>query len=465
MIESNELIRIAAAAIKGEISPEDEKEAEQIIKWQQQTLAEAKANPTPLKAAVAELEHYLDTCLIEPNNATARMYASEMLTQMPEKWQVFKTVEDWIISINYIIQRAPVYTADLSKQVFFPMSKLFVFYMFTPSGSVLFRMDDFNLRITAVLNEWSEYLDSADSREVLNPNQHVPATEGWLSPASQEQFCLQQSVNYQYRDDPEKPYWNFSSFNDFFHRQLDLAKYRPVGKNEDPIGIDTAIVSANDGTVYRISRDVKYCNTFWLKGQEYSLFDMLGGAVDAQGQVTPKEIIEDFVGGDVLQSFLSGSDYHRWHAPVSGTVIESRRINGMTFSELLSEGLDLSAGTKSQGYEAMVNTRGLVIIDSPSLGKVAVIPIGITEISSVNISVKKGETVTKGEELGYFSYGGSSLALVFEPGMINKFIAEEPKDNVESCVSCKTTECCKAESGCLLVRSTVAIANVKSGQS
>ena len=82
----------------------------------------------------------------------------------------------------------------------------------------------------------------------------------------------------------------------------------------------------------------------------------------------------------------------------------------------------------SLGYEASVNTRGLVYIQSPDpvIGMVCVIPIGITEISSISIKVKPGTRVKKGEELGNFSYGGSTLAIVFQPGSIDHFTVKPP---------------------------------------
>jgi phosphatidylserine decarboxylase len=134
-------------------------------------------------------------------------------------------------------------------------------------------------------------------------------------------------------------------------------------------------------------------------------------------------LTERLVGGDVLQSFLSGADYHRWRSPISGTVREARVVDGLMFSDAESAGKDTTAGTYSQGYEASVNTRGLVFIESPveTIGMVCVIPIGITEISSVTIKVREGDQVEKGDELGWFSYGGSTLALVFQKGAIKRF--------------------------------------------
>jgi phosphatidylserine decarboxylase len=102
------------------------------------------------------------------------------------------------------------------------------------------------------------------------------------------------------------------------------------------------------------------------------------------------------------------------------------------FSDAESAGADPTAATYSQGYEASVNTRALVFIESPDpvLGMVCVIPIGITEISSVVIAVEEGAKVRKGDELGYFSYGGSGMCLVFQPGAIDQFtVPNRPAGN------------------------------------
>jgi phosphatidylserine decarboxylase len=75
-----------------------------------------------------------------------------------------------------------------------------------------------------------------------------------------------------------------------------------------------------------------------------------------------------------------------------------------------------------------LNTRGLVFIESddPTIGMVCVMPIGITEISSVRISVSHGQRIEKGQELGYFSYGGSSMCLLFQRGAIREFTMGTP---------------------------------------
>ncbi len=248
-------------------------------------------------------------------------------------------------------------------------------------------------------------MDSAASQFVLNTGK-----EGWLSPSAYKFNKLHEFII----PDKNAPHWGFASFNDYFHRQI-KPDHRPIDGPNDP----KIIVSANDGSLYKIERNVKKSDTFWIKSQPYSLSDMLDNS----------KYTDTFVGGDVFQSFLSGADYHRWRSPIDGVVKEARVVNGLMFSELRSEGYDPSAGTKSQGYEASVNTRGLVFIESddPAIGMICVIPIGITEISSISIQVKTGQRVKKGDELGYFSYGGSSMALVFQPGAIKKFTVSPSK--------------------------------------
>jgi phosphatidylserine decarboxylase len=93
------------------------------------------------------------------------------------------------------------------------------------------------------------------------------------------------------------------------------------------------IVSANDGTVYKIARKVKALDKFWLKGQPYSLINMLNNS----------EHTSRFIGGDVFQSFLSGADDHRWRSPIDGVVRQAEVVDGLMFSNAESAGFDPAA--------------------------------------------------------------------------------------------------------------------------
>jgi len=342
----------------------------------------------PAVAALAELLRV---------NGIVRMYVYEMIQQTPNP--TIHSIEELLLNLNEIITTAPAYNPNPNKINNFPVSALFTYMMMTPAGEAAFRDTTFNDAIRVILKEWCRYLDSRESLYVLNTSE-----SGWLSPAAYQSNELYQFII----PDMNDPHWGFESFNAYFHRQI-KPEARPVIAPDDP----KVIVSANDGTIYKISRNVKKLDNFWVKGQPYSLINMLNN----------DEYVESFVGGDVFQSFLSGADYHRWHAPIAGKVVKTALVEALMFSDAESAGPDPTAATYSQGYETSVNTRGLVFIqsDDPKVGLVCVMPVGITEISSVTIAVKEGQQVAKGEELGYFSYGGSSMALLFQPGVIKAF--------------------------------------------
>jgi phosphatidylserine decarboxylase len=332
-----------------------------------------------------------------------RMYVDEMIREQAPGHASVHDAEEMLATLEHIVETAPLYNPNPKKQNFFPMSSLFAYMMMTTAGYAAFRYPAINDAVNAVLAEWCRFLDSPESTYVLNTGKY-----GWLSPPAYKQYELQEFVI----PDPKAPHWGWTSYNDFFHREI-KAEARPLAGPGDP----KVVVSANDGTIYNIARKVKLLDRFWVKGQPYSLLNMLGG----EEQATP------FVGGDVFQSFLSGANYHRWHAPVAGTV-RYTRVDALTFTEAESAGPDPGAGILSLGYETATNTRGLVFIDADDkkIGTVCVMPIGITEISSVRFSVEQGQHVDKGGELGYFSYGGSTLAVVFQPGAIRKFTTKNP---------------------------------------
>jgi phosphatidylserine decarboxylase len=240
----------------------------------------------------------------------------------------------------------------------------------------------------------------------------------------------------QYQHDPHDEHWGFASWNDFFTRRFKDAE-RPVASPDD----DKVIVSACESTPYGISTDVNRQDRFWIKSQPCSLQDMLADD-DAVGQ---------FVGGTVYQAFLSATNYHRWHSPVAGTIVRAFVVPGTYYSEADSEGTDAVEPTNSQSYLAHVAARAVILIkaDDPVIGLVAFVPVGMVEVSScmIDSKVTPGYHVGKGEELGYFQYGGSTHCLVFRPGAIAEFaLAAIPQPH-------------EARAPLVHVRSKLAIAN------
>jgi phosphatidylserine decarboxylase len=110
---------------------------------------------------------------------------------------------------------------------------------------------------------------------------------------------------------------------------------------------------------------------------------------------------------------------------VAGTIVRAFVVEGTYYSEADSEGADAVEPMNSQSYLAHVAARAVILIeaDDPVIGLMAFVPVGMSEVSSCMIDPKvtPGYHVGKGEELGYFQYGGSTHCLVFRPGAIAEF--------------------------------------------
>ena len=122
-----------------------------------------------------------------------------------------------------------------------------------------------------------------------------------------------------------------------------------------------------------------------------------------------------------MHSYLSAHDYHRFHVPVGGIVREVRNIPGRVILDVIKKedgSLDMTDGDTYQFTQA----RGLIIIES-AIGLVAVLPIGMGQVSSVNLTAEVGAILAKGEEFGYFTFGGSDIIIMFEADKV-KITAE-----------------------------------------
>ena len=129
-----------------------------------------------------------------------------------------------------------------------------------------------------------------------------------------------------------------------------------------------------------------------------------------------------FKGGTYTHSFLYVNDYHRYHVPVGGVVKEVRNIHGRVYLDVIKKSDGSLHPVDGDTYQ-FAQERGLVVIDSPVVGLVAILPIGMAQVSSVNLTVESGATLTKGEEFGYFLFGGSDIVMLFQNPQL-KFDAE-----------------------------------------
>ncbi|WP_028583353.1 phosphatidylserine decarboxylase family protein [Desulfogranum mediterraneum] len=301
--------------------------------------------------------------------------------------------------MNRLLTMAPAF--NQTGLVGFPINAILDRPMATPAGTTVFLNDKVNRQLKKILNQWAVFLGSAESRYVLNDHPE----NGWFGrdakaamPGFEEDFIC----------DPAAPFHGFSSWDDFFTRQFRPGR-RPLAGPED----DAVIANACESAPYRIRSGVKLRDRFWIKAQPYSLQHMLA----------QDPLAEQFAGGTVYQAFLSALSYHRWHSPVSGRIVKTRLIDGSYYAEALSEGYDPAGPNNSQGYITQVASRGLIFIqaDNPEIGLMAVMFVGMAEVSSNEITVFAGQHVRKGDPLGTFHFGGSTHTLIFRPGVKLQF--------------------------------------------
>ena len=363
-------------------------------------LAEAK-----LKPSVKELKQLIES------DPIVRMYFTQMIDQVPSYYRQAPNInlagiDQMLCLINKAMDRAPLY--DETDLVGFPINSLLNWTMGVPAGFQVYRNDKVNAVFRKILDEYGSYLNSPASLSVF-----TDSPDGWKSKAAVAKLKMEQ-----YQHDPNEKHWGFKSWNDFFTRKLKPGM-RPIAEPEN----NKVIVSAADSGVYKIQNNVKKTDWFWIKSQPYSVNDMLNN---------DKSVADQFVGGDVYQAFLSATKYHRWHSPVSGTIRKAYIKQGSYYSSAEAIDMDPASPNDSQGYISHVATRAIIYIeaDDPKIGLMVIMPIGMAEVSSCVLldKIKAGYRVKKGEELGYFQYGGSTYCLIFRPGVIKKFLVKEGTD-------------------------------------
>jgi len=187
------------------------------------------------------------------------------------------------------------------------------------------------------------------------------------------------------------------TFNQFFAREVKPGK-RPIAEPRN----DRVIVSSAD-SVFAGVWDIDADSKVTVKGVTWPVAKLLEGS--------PYQ--DAFKNGIYTHSFLNVDDYHRYHVPVAGEIKEVRKIQGRVYLNLAREAdgkLRIIDGDTYQYNQE----RGLIVIDSPEVGLVAVLPIGMGSVSSVNLTPEVSARLQKGDEFGFFMFGGSDIVMLFQ---------------------------------------------------
>lgn len=339
--------------------------------------------------------------LIE-NDPELFMLFTQMFEQIPQEppfltdptgQPQIRNYQHMLVLMNHILTQAPEF--NKTGLVGFPINAILAWPMATPAGTSVFLNGKVNSQLKKILNQWAMFLASPDSRDVLTDHPE----KGWFG---RDALNAMPTFVEDFQCDPDQPHYGFASWDDFFTRIFRDGR-RPVAEPDN----DAVVANACESAPYRIATDVQLRDQFWIKAQPYSLSHMMDG----------DPLVDQFRGGTIYQAFLSALSYHRWHSPVSGRIVKTRLIDGSYYAEALAQGFDPAGPNESQGYITQVAARALIFIeaDNPDIGLMAVMFVGMAEVSSNEITVYEGQHVQKGDQLGMFHFGGSTHCLIFRP--------------------------------------------------
>lgn len=204
---------------------------------------------------------------------------------------------------------------------------------------------------------------------------------------------------------------DFTSFNDFFTREINLSK-RPV--EEDP----HVCISPTDGRALAYPT-VEPDMTFRIKGSSFNLREFL----------RDDDLVNTFARGSMLINRLYLSDYHHFHFPDSGTPGNAMMIEGKYYA------VGPYALNPLVPFYAE-NHRMVTLFDSDHFGQIGIIEIGAFTVGSIQQRYRPGIYVQKGARKGFFALGGSTVVLLFERGTIHldADLVSHSRNESETCV-------------------------------
>jgi phosphatidylserine decarboxylase len=187
-------------------------------------------------------------------------------------------------------------------------------------------------------------------------------------------------------EDAEKHWQEYRSLNDFFTRRLKPG-LRPI-----PSGTEK-LASPVDAAITGMGR-IESGQIINVKGQDYTLAELLNHS--------PRTV--NYQDGFYFVLYLSPTDYHRIHTPISGKIIEKEHISGKVYP-VNEFGLRYMRRVLSR------NER-LVTYVQHEFGEIAVVKVGAMNVSSIQYVQPLTDTVTVGDELAYFEFGSTVVLLL-----------------------------------------------------
>ena len=242
---------------------------------------------------------------------------------------------------------------------------------------------------------WQKTLDLLQAQSVKMGREYDdPKSVDHIQPFI-ESFQLQDTLVQLKKPDIK----DYANFNEFFARELKDGA-RPV----DAPG-DGKVASSPADCRLTAFPSVDLAVKYWIKGFGFTLGKLMGD----------EELAKTFDGGSIVIARLAPQDYHRWHAPVNATVKSVKTIPGAYYTvnpQAINE-----EGTMDVFCE---NKRSVMIANRKETGApIAIIAVGAMLVGSIEYNEgldQPGAEIQRGQCLGGFKYGGSTVIVVFPKG-------------------------------------------------
>ncbi|MEJ2128274.1 MAG: phophatidylserine decarboxylase associated domain-containing protein [Woeseiaceae bacterium] len=279
-------------------------------------------------------------------------------------------VDEFVAYLDHLVTFVP------TEREVIPECLKFYYIINQAPDNALNEDEQFNAWMKHLVQAWGAFLDT-------------PASAAGIE-------TFRKATSYRIDDYIEGPS-GWQTFNQFFAREVKPGS-RPVAEPRN----DNVVVSPADA-VFMGQWPIDDDSNITVKGAKWAISELLADSAYKDA----------FQGGTYTHSFLYIDDYHRYHVPVAGTVREVRNISGRVYMDVFREDDGTLNVVDGDTYQ-FNQERGLVVIDSPEVGLVAVLPIGMAYVSSVNLTTEVGAELRKGDPFGYFMFGGSDIVTIFQ---------------------------------------------------
>ncbi|KAI9475622.1 MAG: phosphatidylserine decarboxylase-domain-containing protein [Benjaminiella poitrasii] len=206
----------------------------------------------------------------------------------------------------------------------------------------------------------------------------------------------------------------YKTFNEFFTRAI-LPSKRPIADQHD----NNVIVSSADCRL-NVFESIDTATTFWIKGKEFSIPKLLQN----------KTLAEQLEGGSLAIFRLAPQDYHRFHIPVKGKIKSIQPISGTYYTvNPCVVTADINVFTE--------NHRSVITIESHHGFEYALVSVGALLVGSIVLTnAQEHQELEKGQEMGYFQYGGSTVIAIFPKGTVewDKDLLRNSQNSLETLV-------------------------------